>query len=375
MQAPLPDIIRAAVTTPAHPLPPAGRAWVDVDLDALRANARRVAEVSGARLLPMVKANGYGLGAVAVARALLPLDPWGFGIATVEEGIELRTAGIGQPVVLFTPPLPDWLPVIRAHRLTPGIGDLESLRAWIAQDPGAPFHLAIDTGMCRAGFPADDAALLAELREMLRRAPGYEGAFTHFHSADTDPDSTGRSWRAFQEVIAALGDRPALVHAANSAAALRGRTFAADLVRPGIFLYGGRASASAEAPATVATLRTRIVSVRRLAAGETVSYGATWRAPASVTVATAAIGYADGLHRAFARQGVMKLGDRLAPVRGRVTMDMTVLEAGESVRPGDEVVVFGEGLPIDEQAERAGTIAYELLTALGTRVERRYRGE
>ncbi|HEX6644405.1 MAG TPA: alanine racemase [Gemmatimonadales bacterium] len=362
------------MTTPARPLPPADRTWVDVDLDALRANARTVAEVSGARLLPMVKANGYGLGAVPVARALEAVDPWGFGVAAVEEGIELRAAGISRPIVLFTPPLPGWLPAVRAHRITPGIADLEALRAWIALDPAAPFHVAIDAGMCRGGFPAHDAAALSELRRLLRGASGYEGAFTHFHSADTDAGSTGASWRAFHDAVAALGPRPALLHAANSAAALAGREFAADLVRPGIFLYGGRAGAGLPAPAPVATLKSRVVSVRRLRSGETVSYGGTWRAPGPVTVATVAIGYADGLPRAFAPRGVMHGGGRNLPVRGRVTMDMTVVESGEAVQPGDEVTVFGEALPIDAQAERAGTIAYELLTSLGRRVDRRYRG-
>ena len=349
----------------------ADRAWVDVDLDAVLANARRVAAVSGVRLMPMVKANGYGLGAVALARTLEAIDPWGFGVATVEEGAELRAAGIERPIVLFSPPLVSWLPLIRRHRLRPALGDLDALRAWVAEGAD-PFHLAIDTGMSRAGFPASDRALLAEVGTVLRAAPGYEGAFTHFHSADTDARSVDEGWRAFHDAVAVLGPRPALLHAANSAAALAGRAYAADLVRPGIFLYGGRAGA--HEPKPVATLRAKVVSVRKLVAGETVSYGATWRAERPATVATIALGYADGLPRAFAARGIVRLAGGNAPVRGRITMDMTIVETNDTARVGDEALVFGEELLLDAQADRAGTISYELLTSLSRRVGRRYGG-
>ncbi len=360
------------MTTVSTPADHADRAWVDVDLDAVLANARHVANVSGARLMPMVKANGYGLGAVRVARALERLDPWGEGGATVEEGAELRAAGIDRPIVLFTPPPPAWLPAIRRHRLTPALGDLEALRAWLAASDGRSFHLAIDTGMSRAGFPAGDRVQMATVRELLAGARGYEGASTHFHSADTDEASVREGWRAFHEAVSALGPWPPLLHAANSAAALAGHASAGDLVRPGIYLYGGRAGP--HQPKPVAALRALVVSVRRLAPGETVSYGATWRAERPVHVATLAIGYADGLPRAFARSGIVRLGARNAPVRGRITMDMTIVETDGSVQVGDDALIFGEELLLDAQAERAGTIAYELLTSLGRRVERRYRG-
>lgn len=214
--------------------------------------------------------------------------------------------------------------------------------------------------------------MLDGARESLRGAAGYEGAFTHFHSADTDERSVADGWKAFQGAVASLGPRPPLLHAANSAAALAGRAYAADLVRPGIYLYGGRAGP--HEPRPVASLRARVVSVRTLAAGETVSYGATWRAERTAHVATIAAGYADGLPRAFARSGIVRVGGRNAPVRGRITMDMTIVETDGSVRVGDDALIFGEELLLDAQAERAGTISYELLTSLGRRVNRRYRG-
>jgi alanine racemase len=346
------------------------RAWVDVDLAALVRNARTVAARSGSRLLPMVKANGYGLGAVPVARALEALDPWGFGVATPAEGAELRAAGIARPVVVFTPFQPAWRDACLAAGLTPAIGDLAALAAW--RETGRPFHLEIDTGMGRAGLRWDDHAALDAVADALRGGAACEALFTHFHSADTDDTATDLQWLRFQELLRALPGRPGLVHVANSAAALRGPRFGADLVRPGIFLYGGHAR---EAPEPVAALRARVVAVRRLAAGDAVSYGATFRARAPRTIATLAVGYADGVHRALSNRGRAEHAGRLVRIAGRVTMDMTMLDVGRRrVAPGDVVTVWGGAVTLDAQAAAARTISYELLTSLGRRLERRYSG-
>lgn len=346
------------------------RAWVDVDLAALLANARTVVARSQVPLLPMVKANGYGLGAVPVARALEAVAPWGFGVATPEEGAELRAAGIGRPIVVFTPWAPAWLPACLEARLTPAIGDPQALAAWRAT--GRPFHVEIDTGMGRAGVRWDDTAGLAAVAAALADGAACEGVFTHFHSADDDAASVERQWERFQSVVRSLPVRPPLVHAANSAAALRGRHFAADLVRPGIYLYGG---AAGETGCAVAALRARVVAVRRLQAGDGVSYGSTWRADRPTTVCTLGAGYADGVSRALSNRGAVELGGRVRPIRGRVTMDMTVVEVGDDpVTVGAEATLFGGLVGLDAQARAAGTISYELLTGLGRRVERRYAG-
>ena len=179
-------------------------------------------------------------------------------------------------------------------------------------------------------------------------------------------------------MLATLPRRPALVHAANSAAALRGAAYAADLVRPGIFLYGGMAGSIA--PRTVAALRTRVVAVRTVGKGDTVSYGATWRAPSPTTIATLGLGYADGFLRASKDGGpssgtparVVELGGSVVPVVGRVTMDLTMVAVEGKAAVGDVATVFGGMISLDQQAEAAGTISYELLTALGSRVPRRY---
>jgi alanine racemase len=347
------------------------RAWVDVDLSALAANAKTVAAISGGRLLPMIKANGYGLGAVAVARALEALEPWGYGVATVEEGAELRRAGIGRAILLCTPLVPEWMDRCLEFDVRPSVGDLAALEAWTARTT-QPFHVEIDTGMSRSGFRYDDPALREAVAQRLGAAQGWEGAFTHFHSPETDWVATELQWARFQEVLAALPRRPALVHAANSAAALAGTRYTADLVRPGIFLYGG--NAGGPAPARVAALRARVVALRRIHEGDSVSYGATWRADGPSRIATIAVGYADGFPRAHGRTRAVELAGRVVPVVGRVAMDMimVVLEEDHQVAPGDVATIWGGAVSLDQQAEWAGTVSYELLTALAPRIPRCY---
>lgn len=345
---------------------PPERVWADIDLGALKANARTVARVSGARLLPMVKANAYGLGVLPVVRALEALDPWGFGVATVEEGVQLRDAGILRPVVVFSPLQPAHAPLYLAHALRPTIGDAPALAAWLALGP-APFHLEVDTGMARSGFRwTGDGSW----RPQLRDASGFEGLFTHFHSAEDDAASVHRQWQRLQQVLEALPRRPELVHAANSAAALQGVRYAGDLVRPGIFLYGG--DAGGPAPETVVRLRARVVAERIVRSGDSVSYGGTWIAPRDTRVVTLAIGYADGMLRSLSNQGAVELQGHLAPVVGRVTMDFTMVATDVAAAPGDVATVYGGLVSLDEQARRAGSISYELLTSLGPRVARHY---
>ena len=345
------------------------RAWVDVDLAALGRNARTIASVSGAQLLPMVKANGYGLGAVPVVRALETLNPWGYGVACPSEGRELRENGIERPILVCTPCPPSWMPAMLRHRLTPLLADLDAVRAWLRLAGGRPFHVGVDTGMARGGFGLGDRGACDALRDLLAGAPGYEGICTHFHSADEQPETIATQWDEFQQLVAAVGRAP-LVHAANSAAALRHAVPSGDLVRPGIFLYGG--AAGGVIPEPVARFRSRVVEVERVGAGRTVSYGATWRASTATRLAVVAAGYGDGWHRSASSRSVVELRGRRVPVRGRITMDMTMVEAPQDAAPDDVVTIFGGLVTLDEQASFAGTISYELLTSLSPRVERRY---
>ncbi len=342
------------------------RAWAEVDLAALADNARTVARVSGARLLPMIKADAYGIGAPAAVRALAPLNPWGFGVATLEEAAALRAIGVAHPLVVFSPLHPDQIPSAIADGIRPVIGDAAALQAWNGAG-GGPFHVEIDTGMGRTGFRWDDAA---GWRVLLGDAGACEGIFTHFHSAEADPGSLIIQWERLQAVVAALPYRPALVHAANSAAALGGQAFSGDLVRPGIFLYGG--NAGPHLPVAVVRLQARVVAVRTVRAGDSVSYDATWVAEADTVVATLGIGYADGLHRSLSNRGVVELDGAVVPIVGRVTMDFTMVVPAGPCRIGDVATIFGGRVSLDDQATRAGTISYELLTAMGPRIQRRY---
>ncbi len=318
----------------------------------------------------MVKADAYGLGAVPVAQALEPLDPWGYGVGTIAEGAALRAAGIRRPILVLTPACLELEPAYRAHDLRAVLDDPDAAARW-----PLPFHLEIDTGMARAGIRWDEFDKLGAVA-----SPRLEGAFTHFHSADADPASVREQWTRFQQALGLLGRRAELIHAANSAGIWR-LAERLDLVRPGIFLYGGRAGADLPSPEPVATLRAPVVSLRTLRAGDSVSYGAEWRARAPTRIATLGVGYSDGVPRSVRGPAQALLAGDRCPIVGRVTMDMIMVEVpparADQVRVGDVATLFGadgeNAITLDEFAGWAGTVSYEILTGLGSRLPREYR--
>jgi alanine racemase len=353
--------------------PDTARAWVDVDLEALVRNARSYIVATGVPAIPMLKADGYGLGALMVARALAEVEPWGYGVATVDEARELHVNGIVRPIVVFTPLVPRMIEFINAVAARPTICDIEALHAWLEQGSG-PFHIEIDTGMSRSGIPWDDAHALDAARNLVSDAAGWEGILTMFHSAERDPAATALQWKRFNGAIAALGRRPALVHAAASAAGAYGSAYAGDATRPGIHLYGGRVAGLDSVP--VAAVRARVVATRRLPAGASVGYDATWTSPNQTTIATIAIGYADGVHRQLSNGGAVELLGQRVRIVGRVTMDHLMVDVGDlPVAIGDVATLFGGIVTLEEQAALAGTVSYELLTALGPRLPRRYTND
>lgn len=349
------------------------RAWVEVDLAALVENARTVAHAAGTRLLPVVKANAYGVGAVAVSRALEPLDPWGYGVATIEEGAELRAAGITRPILVFMPPRAQLFDEYDRLQLTPALGDAGSILEWTTRGEH-PFHLEIDTGMGRSGVRWDE---VDELGAAIDTA-SLQGCYTQFHSADRADGSTERQLEQFLAAVERLPRRPALLHVANSAAALRGRQFAFDLARPGVFLYGGSPGDGLPQPMPVVSVRARVLSVRRVRTGESVSYNASWVAPRDTVVATLGIGYADGIRRMIGGRANVLLRGKRCPVVGLVTMDMTLVETGTlEVQVGDVATIVGEEakqqITLDEFAAWSGELQREFLTGLGTRLPRVYK--
>lgn len=350
------------------------RAWVEIDLGALRRNGAAIAARAGVPIIPMVKADAYGLGAVEAVRALEALDPWGYGVATVEEGAELRSAGITRPVMLFTPTLADELRAARDAGLTLALSDAGTIREWAVL--GGRWHLAIDTGMGRAGIRWDD---VQSLDEVLRATPP-DGACTHFHSADVDAASVAVQEQRFGSAIAALPACPRVLHAENGAAIERRPRSRWDAVRPGIWLYGvGGGPGSTLTPEAVVSVRARVVDLRTIEEGETVSYLATYSAPSRRRIATLSIGYADGYRRALGNRGAALVGGRKAPVVGVVTMDMTMIDVTDApCEIGDIATLIGgeagEGLHVADVARAADLSPYEILTGLRGRLSRVYTG-
>lgn len=343
----------------------------------------------GAVLIPMVKADAYGLGVKGAVHALKPLDPWGWGVATVEEGVELRRLGVEQPILVVAPiPPRSYDDAVRAG-LTLCLSDLEALdrlaesaARWPTMDT-VTFHVEVDTGMGRAGFPA---AAVDEWGPEVARRHGrrlrWTGCFTHFHSADVDEASVLEQQARFQRVLDRLelpddgGPGGFLVHLANSAGALRLGERLGRAVRPGIHLYGGRSGPGLPRPEPVVAVRARVVLCREVPAGTTLGYGATYRAPDRERWATLGIGYGDGLPRAMGNVGHVLLRGRRVPIIGRMSMDVTVVNISKlpGVGPGDVATLVGrdgmEEIELDEVAERTATIGYEVLTGLGRRLPR-----
>lgn len=365
-----------------HPASTHDRAWLDVDLGAVRHNAAQLRARAGVPLLCMVKANSYGVGAEAVCRALgVPFDrgavhaateaPWGVGIASLDEAEALRQAGCTGRIVCTTPLLPNELPRARRLDVRPTLHRAPDITFWGSLG-GGPWHLAIDTGMSRAGVRWD---AVSPLRDAVRTVPP-EGVFTHFHSADEHPATRDEQDARFDEALAVLRDvLPAAVleHRDNSAGiASRANRSPGHLARPGIALYAGLFAAELGLR-QVAHLRARIVDLRDVYAGETVSYGATWTAPETRRIATLAVGYADGYRRHLSNAGQVLVDGQICPVVGRVTMDMTMIDVtGTQAALGDVATLLGRDgsneLTTEMVAGLAGVSPYELLVGLTLRV-------
>ena len=349
------------------------RAWIEVDLGALKRNAAMLAARAKAPLLPMVKADGYGLGAVPVARALDSTDPWGFGVATVAEGEELRRAGIERRILVVSPLLPWDFDDARKWRLIPTLGPPASISAWLATGGGA-WHLSIDTGMNRAGVRWDQ---VADVVEMVRSHPP-DGAFTHLHSPEANDQSMALQQERFRRALALLPSRPTFLHAEGSAAIERQSPSPWNLTRPGVFLYGvGGGPGSSLRPETVAHFRARVLEIHSVPNGETVSYGGTWRAQGTRRVATIGVGYADGYRRAFSNGGPVLIHGRRAAVAGLVNMDMTMIDVTDiPCEVGDAVTLLGRDgeatLDINDVARGVQLSPYELLVGLSMRAPRLY---
>ncbi len=348
-----------------------------LDLGALRHNlAVARAAAPGAKAMAVVKAEAYGHGAATIARTLEPLSD-ALAVASVEEALALRTAGIAAPILLLEGVFEAVELLACAQQDFWTMVQSERQLAWLEEarlSRPVQAWLKIDTGMHRLGVAPQQAA---SFHQRLRDCPNVGGdivSCTHFASADVlDSDQTGRQLEVFDAATAAL---PGPRSAANSPGVLAWPAAHYDWIRPGYMLYGDSPfafpQANAEQLRPVMTLRSEVISVRDVAAGESVGYGATWRAERDSRIATITVGYGDGYPRTATNGTPVLVNGQRAPLAGRVSMDMITVDVTDlpPVHEGDEAILWGEGLPVGEVARCAGTIGYELLTRMPARTPR-----
>lgn len=364
-------------------------AWVEVDASAIAHNVRALKSLTPAstRFLAVVKADGYGHGAEAVARAALGAGAEGLGVATVDEALALRAAGIRAPILVLGEPPVDAADIVVqegiAVALTTRQMAIALSHAAERSNGRAACHLKVDTGMNRIGVRAEEAGGFAL---WLKDLPGIavEGVFTHFATADVpgdwDFERQSTRFRHALEDVRAAGLRPGIVHAANSAATILHPEVHFDMVRCGIAIYGLDASPEVHGRVSLLpamSVRTRVSFVKRIALGDGVSYGLTWHASGPTTIATLPIGYADGVSRILSNRMEVLIGGRRCRQAGRICMDQLMVEvpSGLEVHPGDEAVILGrqgdDEIAMRELSALAGTIDYELACGFALRMERR----
>ena len=366
------------------PCPPA---WAEVDLAALRANYRILRRLAkGSDILPVIKADAYGHGIVPVAKTLVSEGVRRLAVAYVREGETLRLRGVKAGILVLTPTLADEIPLALRHTLTLQVSTLEGARdiARVARRMGreATVHVKVDSGMGRVGFRPDRA-----LRDLLSLVAieglKVEGFYTHLATADwTNPAYARKQALLFKRVMEAAGQE--VCHVANSAALLTGLLSARGTwARPGLALYGIHPNPRMRRLAplrSVMQFKCRVLQVKSIPAGGSVSYNRTFIAKRETKVATLGAGYADGLLRSLSNRGHALVRGRRVPLIGNICMDMTMADVTNvsGVKAGDVVTLWGRDgkavLRVEEQAKAAGTISYELLCAVGNRVRRVYKG-
>ena len=370
-------------------------AWAEISASAIAHNVRALKSVMGtASFCAVVKANGYGHGALLAAKAALDGGADSLAVAIVDEGIELRSAGVSTAILLLAEIPPETIPDALTNSLTLTIGSLEGAKAAVtcAEQFGDlhRVHVKVDTGMHRMGVAPDQ---VDEVVDLLRASPAIdlEGLYTHFSVADgssaDDRAFTRAQIKLFDDVVAALAKRgvaPRVLHSANSAGALGYPEARRSMVRVGLALYGylpeGWLSGALEEKnlklETALTLRAQVVAVRRVLAGERPSYGRSRALEHDATVATVSFGYADGYPRRLFEAGAdVLINAKRYPLAGNVTMDQLLVDVGDDVvAPGDDVVLLGrqgnEAITAEDWASWANTITWEILCGIGARVPR-----
>lgn len=351
-----------------------GQARLSIDLDALAANYAFFRDQSGsATCSAVIKANGYGLGAKQVAQKLAQAGCDTFFVAHLGEAIAARAAlDNSATIYVLNGLMHGQTHVFHEHNLRPVLNDIEQIDHWREEGLGAPAALHIDTGMNRLGVSEDE---LDQANEALTNV-NLALIMSHLACA-SDPQHSKNKMQRDAFIAAAAQLPPAPLSLAASAGILLQGDYCFDLVRPGIGLYGGGPFDLEHVPLSpVVTLEAPILQLRRIGPGDTVGYGATWQADRAKTIATIALGYADGFLRSGSSRGFAILAGAVCPIVGRVSMDLITLDvtaAGKAAQVGAYAQFLGRAAPIDAQAQALDTISYELLTRLGGRFERVYR--
>jgi len=372
-------------------------AWAQIDREAIRHNLKRFRKYLGpdVKMMAVVKADAYGHGATECAFVALATGASMLGVSNVDEGIELRRGGIAAPILILAEPPVEALPLVLQHQLIPAVYNMEFVLALgemaDAQGRVSPYHLKIDTGMNRVGVHYSDAGDF--LRTIsFHRGLELQGVFTHFATADDiDTFEFKQQLGRFEEAIATIrymGVDPGMVHAANTAAAIRYKQSHYNMVRLGIGMYGLHPCALTRQlielrPAM--SVHARISYLKQVSVGEGVSYSHTYRSPGNVLIGTLPIGYGDGVSWALANKIDVLIGGRRYAQVGNICMDMMMIEINlrssalnprPKVEMGDEAVIVGksgsEEIALDSMAKMLGTINYELACRFGQRLSRVY---
>jgi alanine racemase len=359
-----------------------------IDHAALRWNLRQIKKAVGPRvkILSMVKANGYGHGAVEVARTLAKAGSDAFGVATVEEGVELRRARITKPILVLAGAYLEQLDQYLRYKLTPVIHEAATLAAFDeslqVRRTKLKFQLEVDTGMGRIGFLMSDIGSWLPLLGQLKGLK-LDGLFSHFSDAETANEKyTGAQLKLFHRALELLHRAkifPSASHMAKSAALITVPASHLTMVRPGLILYGMYPAPRMKkqiALKPVLSWRSRIIQLKTVAAGSCIGYGRTFVTKRNSQIATLPVGYADGFRRLFSNRAAVLVRGQRAPVVGRVSMDLTTIDVTDirNVQQGDEVVLLGRQenaeISADEMADWANTVSYEIFTSIGARVPR-----
>lgn len=368
------------------------RTYVTIDLEAFRQNIRNIYTWSNVPLIAVIKTDGYGHGAVRLAEELEQLSfVWGYAVATIEEAVELREAGLKKRILILGYVFPSAYETVIKYQVTPTIFDMESAKLLCKeaekQNKTIPVHIKVDTGMSRIGLPTTKEGIETAKRIVASDALIVEGIFTHLAKADEWDHVPAQQqidrFKAFCGKLEEEGVSIPVKHCANSAGIIGFEAAKMELVRAGIIIYGlmpsDEVSADVIALQPVLSWKSTVAYVKTLPAGVPVSYGGTYITSEETVVATIPVGYGDGYPRLLSNQGAVLIRGKRAPIIGRVCMDQFMVDVTkiEGVSRGDTVTLIGEDqeeeIHMEELAELCGTINYEIACNINKRVPRIYR--